>query len=153
LKLAIGEALSAASGGSASPGADGHMEVSYTGSDDNGLLKSLAGMMKGMEGAGKFPMPIMKAHKGYSPSVPLLADNEMPVIIESDETIGTSGQMGAIGKKLNQIIALSAANSDRPIEINLTIPIQLDGRVLTEYLYKVSSKGTPVVHPDGVRKR
>lgn len=147
LNMALGSIFPETAGDSG-----GHMDVSYMGAEDHGLLASLANTMKGMTGESEFPMPVMRAHKGYFPTAPLqLADKEMPVLIENDETIFTSGNMKQLGTKLNQIIALSVANAatDRPIQLNLTI--NLDGRVVSEYLYRVSSKGMPVVHKNGVK--
>lgn len=110
----IKAALASILGGTADVG--GRMKVSYEGADDHGLLVSLAKTMKSMEGEGDFSINpfagIRRAHNGYSPAKSLLADNEMPVVIEDDETILTSGHMGAVWTKLNQITALSAGQGD-----------------------------------------
>jgi|GEM_PF-6407612 len=84
--------------------------------EDNGLFASLYNQIDGLYKDKEFSMSpfagVRRAHSGYSPAAPLkLANNEMPVIIEDTESILPETQVGQIGAKLNQIIALSAKST------------------------------------------
>ena len=62
IKFALNQAFGAATGSGGDAG--GHMQVSYMGADDGGLLASLAGIMSSMQGRGDFNVNPFSARDG-----------------------------------------------------------------------------------------
>ena len=62
IKFALNQAFGAATGSGGDAG--GHMQVSYMGADDGGLLASLAGIMSSMQGRGNFNVNPFSARDG-----------------------------------------------------------------------------------------
>jgi len=62
IKFALNQAFGAATGSGGDAG--GHMQVSYEGADDGGLLSNLAGIMSSMQGRGQFNVNPFSARDG-----------------------------------------------------------------------------------------
>ena len=135
IKFALNQAFGAATGSGGDAG--GHMQVSYMGADDGGLLASLAGIMSSMQGRGNFNVNPFSARDGldYVPydNFPIRAHKGEAVLNKQDATEWRQS---------------NTMDIPQPVQINLVV----DGAELAEILFNISKRGVAVVHERGIGK-
>ena len=98
ISYALGQAFNGLVPGGGDAG--GHMQVTYMGADDGGLLSNLAGIMRGISGRGRFDINPFSAASGldYVPydDFPIRAHKGEAVLTAEENKNRLSGRGGSI---------------------------------------------------------